>query len=100
MAKTDVREGTTLDKYLGLVLLLGFALRIVPILWGVPVGQFVGEYHPDEGKVLVSILDFPDVYGTTTPFPGYGTSVQYIVGLLLIPVKHAILGPTGVMNLN
>jgi hypothetical protein len=73
------------------ILVLGFLLRIVPILWGVPVDPFVRDYHPDEWKVLSSVVEFPGVYWTTRPFPGYGTSLQYLVGALLTPVKYLVL---------
>lgn len=82
-------------SWVGPILILGFALRVVPILWGVPVSPFVRDYHPDEGKVLAAVLGFPEIYGTTGPFPGYGTSIQYLLGMILLPVKFALTGLSG-----
>src|SRR3954451_23933028 len=82
------------------IILLALVLRVIPIFWGVPIKPFVQNFHPDEMKVLGSVLEFPRVYGTTEPFPTYGTSVQYIEGLVLWPVKRVMLGPSGEMTRN
>ncbi len=71
-----------------IILGVGFVLRAIPVLWGIPVNRYIWSYHPDEGKVLLSILKFPEIYWTTEPFPGYGTVVQYIIGSLLFPLKY------------
>jgi len=70
-----------------IVLFSGFLLRLIPILWGIPVNPFIRSYHPDEAKVLNTILSFPEIYWTTKPFSGYGTAVQYILGVFLFPLK-------------
>jgi len=71
-------------KLLFVILILGFILRILPILWGVPLNPHVRGYHPDEPKSYRTILNFPSL---STPFKGYGTTVQYVLGVLLLPVK-------------
>jgi dolichyl-phosphate-mannose-protein mannosyltransferase len=77
----------TLQHPLFIVLSVGFILRVMPIMWGIPINLFIHSYHPDEGKVLLSILDFPEIYWTSKAFMGYGTAIQYILGALLFPLK-------------
>lgn len=83
-------------KLLLVTLLLGFILRIFPILWGVPLtpytssyfhDSYISSYHPDEPKVLQSLVKFPSIVFTSQPFPGYGTTLQYILGILFLPAK-------------
>ncbi len=68
------------------ILLIGFALRVSTVLWGLPIG-FGGTFHPDEPKYLGPAIGLTRYYGTTRPFPMYGTSVQYTVGAALLPLK-------------
>lgn len=78
------------ENALFIVLIIGFLLRVVPILWGIPIKPYIRSYHPDEGKVFNSIMGFPEIYWTTKPFSGYGTAVQYMLGALLIPLKFVL----------
>lgn len=82
-----IRQRGLRNNALLIALIIGFILRLVPILWGIPIKPYIRSYHPDEGKVLNSIFRFPEIYWTTKPFPGYGTAVQYMLGFLLTPFK-------------
>jgi len=75
------------NKLLLIILLMGFILRVIPILWGVPINSYIHNYHADEPKVYDTILNFPGNYFSTQKFMGYGTFVQYTLGILLIPLK-------------
>lgn len=77
-------------KILCLIISFGFLLRVVSILWGIPISPYVRSFHPDEPKVYESVLKFPEIYLTAKPFPGYGTAVQYILGVFLMPLKLII----------
>jgi hypothetical protein len=59
------------------------------ITWGVVPTDYSRTFHPDEGKYLAPALSFHSFYWTSKPFPMYGTSIQYTVGLLLLPVHVA-----------
>ncbi|MHC4948738.1 MAG: ArnT family glycosyltransferase [Planctomycetota bacterium] len=83
---TDERR-TAARLPLGLILLLGLALRLAPLTWGLPVDDADRGYHPDEPKVVRSIVEFPGIYLSTRPFRGYGTTLQYALGTVLLPVK-------------
>ncbi|MFZ2632114.1 MAG: glycosyltransferase family 39 protein [Desulfosalsimonadaceae bacterium] len=72
-------------------LFIGLILRVLPVFWGIPLKPYIRSYHPDEAKVLNSILSFPEIYWTTKPFAGYGTAVQYILGTFLLPFKWFFL---------
>jgi hypothetical protein len=72
--------------------MVAFVLRVAPLLWGVPLRPEIRSFHPDERKVYGVVADFPEIYGTTDPFPGYGTAVQYLVGTVLLPVKAVVVG--------
>ena len=74
-------------KILATILLFGFALRVSSILWGVPILPYISGYHPDEPKVYNTIIRFPGVYLTTGIFQGYGTTVQFSIGLFFLPAK-------------
>jgi hypothetical protein len=74
-------------KALTLILLFGLVLRVLPILWGIPILPYIGGYHPDEPKAYRTIISFPGIYLTTNFFQGYGTTVQFIIGFFLIPLK-------------
>jgi hypothetical protein len=67
------------------ILITAFALRVSTITWGLPFG-FSRQFHPDEMKYLHPALDFWGYFGTTKPFPMYGTSLQYTVGMMLWPI--------------
>lgn len=71
---------------LGAILLVGLALRLAPLTWGLPTSPHDDYYHPDETKVSRGMLDFPGNYLTNREFR-YGSVVQYTQGLLLLPVK-------------
>jgi len=94
MSRSPVREECRIaiewmrrHRLLSLILATGLALRLAPILWGVPLTPHIRDYHPDESKVYGALAGFPEIYGTMEPFPGYGTAVQYLVGVVLLPVK-------------
>jgi hypothetical protein len=44
--KSRLQESVLVLAILG----LGLCLRIVPVLWGVPISPDVGRYHTDEAK--------------------------------------------------
>jgi 4-amino-4-deoxy-L-arabinose transferase-like glycosyltransferase len=75
------------NKLLLIILLLSLIVRLLPIFWGVPISPYVKNYHPDEPKVYKSILNFPGIYFSTQTFMGYGTFIQYILGLMFLPLK-------------
>jgi len=82
-------------KLLLTILLIGFIVRILPVFWGILNDPYESPYHPDEGKVLRSILNFPSIYFSNRTFMGYGTFIQYTLGFFFIPLKliiHTILG--------
>jgi len=87
VARTWIGE----HRLLCLILLAAFVLRLAPILWGVPLRHEVRDFHPDEPKVYGALARFPEIYGTTKPFPGYGTAVQYLVGTVLLPLKAGVV---------
>jgi hypothetical protein len=74
-----------------LIMLCGLLLRVIPILWGIPIFPYIGGYHPDEPKVYNTIINFPGIYFTTNFFQGYGTTVQFILGFILLPLKLVLL---------
>jgi hypothetical protein len=74
---------------IGFILLVAFLLRVVVITWGLMPIDYSRSFHPDEGKYLAPALDFHSYYLTSKPFPMYGTSIQYTIGLLLLPVHDA-----------
>lgn len=87
-ALADINAVFRIGKYLlWVILLAGFVLRVVPILWGIPLHPYISSCHPDEGKVFRAILGFPGIYWTTEPFAGYGTVIQYLIGTVLFPIK-------------
>jgi Dolichyl-phosphate-mannose-protein mannosyltransferase len=75
------------NKLLTAILLAAFAIRIIPILWGVPLFPYVKNYHPDEPKIYIDIINFPRSYFTFEQFSGYGTFIQDTLGFLFIPLK-------------
>lgn len=74
--------------------LVALALRLSVLTWGAGIGEFERRYHPDEGKTLTGAVNFPGNYATHESFL-YGTSVQYSIGALLLPVKAwwKLVGP-------
>jgi hypothetical protein len=82
-----IKNWTREHKVLSLIMLCGFVLRVIPILWGIPILPFIDGYHPDEPKAYRTIIGFPGVYLTTNFFQGYGTTVQFIIGFFLLPLK-------------
>lgn len=86
-----IRKWILDHKVLSAILIAGFVLRVIPVLWGIPFSPFVRSYHPDEPKVYASIVKFPGVYWSTEPFLAYGTSLQYTLGMLLLPVKAVLV---------
>src|SRR5437773_279142 len=69
------------------LVVVGLALRLATLTWGMNLGPFSGWYHPDESKVWVSVVQFPRNYLTNRTFI-YGTALQYTVGTLLYPFKR------------
>lgn len=78
-------------KILSLIMLCGFVLRVIPILWGIPILPYIRGYHPDEPKAYNTIIQFPGVYLSTNFFQGYGTTVQFIIGFVLLPLKLVLV---------
>ncbi len=74
------------------LLLFAFVLRAVTICWGIPFDEFTTFYHADEVKSWGSAVDFPANYLTSENYL-YGTAVQYIVGILLTPLRLAMDSP-------
>ena len=95
MFKNWIRE----HKILASILLCGFALRVSSILWGVPILPYISRYHPDEPKVYSTIIRFPEVYLTTNVFQGYGTTVQFIIGLFSLPAKLILVKLLGLQKI-
>ncbi|MBN1493511.1 MAG: glycosyltransferase family 39 protein [Candidatus Omnitrophica bacterium] len=73
------------------LMVLSFCLRIIPISWGVPIGLYSKRFHPDEVKLYTTIINFPSVYLETSQFPAYGTTMQYIVGMVMLPIKFIVV---------
>jgi hypothetical protein len=69
------------------ILLVGLLLRIVPILWGIPLTADVKSYHADEPTAMSHLLGFPSQFFEPRANPEYGNSIQYLIGLLLLPVQ-------------
>ncbi|MBI1315088.1 phospholipid carrier-dependent glycosyltransferase [bacterium] len=74
------------------LLLFAFLLRATTIFWGVPLDEFTAFYHADEVKSWGSAVDFPANYLSSENYL-YGTAVQYIVGILLTPLRLAMDSP-------
>jgi hypothetical protein len=74
--------------------LIALALRLSVLTWGAGLGEFERRYHPDEDKTLTGAVNFPGNYATHGGFL-YGTTVQYGIGALLLPVKAwwKLVGP-------
>jgi len=70
------------------VLLAGFALRVSCITWGLPLDEYTGYYHPDEGKIVRGAMDFPaDILHRQDL--RYPTFYHYAIGTLTLPVRQA-----------
>lgn len=74
---------------LALILLGGFAVRVACVTWGLPLDRHTSYYHADEVKAWGTVVDFPGNYLTNDNYL-YGTTLQTVVGTLLIPVKAAM----------
>jgi len=79
-------------RFLTLVVLFGFVLRVSTILWGTGILPYTGRYHPDEAYTVQHAAEFPENYGRDTNFLT-GSTVPYLVAVLLLPAK-TVLGPT------
>ena len=66
----------------------GFLLRIPTVLTGAPRLLLAPGINPDEPTVVSIINDFPFNYLTNRSYV-YGTAWQYMIGVLLLPVKFA-----------
>src|SRR6185369_14933651 len=92
------------NRALAAVLLAALILRLLPLLWATPLagdcgptrGQNLRSYHYDEDKVYRSTAAFPAIYfRPDQPYPTYGTTLQYTLGLLLLPVKIVLFNREG-----
>ena len=91
LSMNRIKNWTRENKILSLIMLCGLVLRVIPILWGIPILPYIGGYHPDEPKAYRTIINFPGIYLTTNFFQGYGTTVQFIIGFILLPLKLVLV---------
>ena len=84
-----IRSWVRSNALLATILLVAFALRVSTITWGIPI-RFGGFFSPDETKYLDPAIHFLSYFGTTKPYPMYGTSLQYTVGFLLWPIQQTM----------
>ncbi|MEJ2340422.1 MAG: glycosyltransferase family 39 protein [Gemmatimonadales bacterium] len=68
------------------LILIGLALRLAAIDWGMGIRQFDGYYVGNESKVWRSTAGFPGNYLTNKQYI-YGTALQNAVGAALLPAK-------------
>jgi len=69
------------------ILLLGFCLRVFNIDWGVPVfDELAGRYHPDEWKISVAAIQFPQFIWSNTDFR-YPTFFHLLNAVLFQPFR-------------
>jgi hypothetical protein len=85
VAEFTLRIGQTIRTHpvLTSILVIALALRIQSLTWGIFPLEYVDRFHPDEFKYLDPALHFKTWYPTNRPFPMYGTSVQYLIGLVM-----------------
>lgn len=90
------RRWVAQHRILALCLSVAFLLRVACLPWATPLaggcgpvrGTNLRSYHYDEDKVYRTTANFPAIYlRTDQPYPTYGTTLQYALGLVLIPVK-------------
>lgn len=79
------------NPWLTATLVIAFLLRVGNIGWGIPITPHSNFYHGDEAKAYSSTVDFPERYLSNESYL-YGTSIQYSVGVLLLPVKFVMVG--------
>jgi hypothetical protein len=78
-------------KLLVCILLFGLLLRILPVPWAITPTPGIGFFHhPHEAEGLDRALDFPLRYFQLRATTVYGNSFQYLLGLLLLPLKLVI----------
>jgi hypothetical protein len=65
-------------------------VRLAFFFWGIPLLPGQGYYNPDETKVIRTTALFPDAY-LQTPDPMYGMASVTISGIILSPLKLALL---------
>lgn len=72
---------------LWLLLVVGFALRVAGITWGIPVlDPLEGFYHPDESKIIRGAFLFPaHIYANTDL--RYPTFLHYFIGIATYPLR-------------
>jgi len=74
---------------IGSILLVAFALRASCITWGLPLNDYTGYYHPDEGKIVRGAMNFPvDILHRQDL--RYPTFFHYAIGTLTLPVRFGI----------
>ena len=76
-----------------LLVLLGLAIRVSCILWGIPIQRYVGRYHADEGSAYRHAVGFPGNYSSNIYFD-YGTTLPYLVAVLVLPLKSFVTSST------
>lgn len=70
-----------------LLILFGFAVRFASMFWGVGLFSFDhGYYHPDEGKIVGYVRDFPESFWTAWDFR-YGLATHHALLIVYLPLK-------------
>lgn len=72
------------------IVVVAFLVRVANLLWGIPVSVHTAVYHGDEPKAWTSVVDFPECYWGSSSYL-YGTTLQYAIGTLLLPVKALLV---------
>ena len=73
-----------------LLLLAAITIRVINLTWGLPFSDRLARpYHPDEQKIIIGALSFPNNIQTNRDFR-YPTFMHNSLGLLSLPVKHFV----------
>jgi hypothetical protein len=95
-----LRSQVANNKGLAALLLIGFVLRSISVVWGIPlsardvINANGGYYVTDEQPVFRQALKFPGNYLTNPPYV-YGSTISYAVGVFCFPFKHLIVAKLG-----
>lgn len=82
-----ILESLSKQPVLAGILLFGFSLRAFNLTWGVPVfDELVGRYHPDEWKISVAAVQFPQFIWQNTDFR-YPTFFHLVNAVLFQPFR-------------
>jgi 4-amino-4-deoxy-L-arabinose transferase-like glycosyltransferase len=84
------RVSTGINWPLVALLILALALRLPGIVWGLPLDPYTGYYHPDEGKIVRAVQDFPRHILTIHDLR-YPTFYPYSIAIITWPLRPLIL---------